>query len=218
MRHMSSRFEPGAGLPISGPAPVALSVRKRTIDVLVSAVALALLAPLLLLVAIAIKLETRGPIFFRQQRTGLGGEPFTILKFRSMHVHRAEGTLRQASKNDSRVTVVGAALRALSLDEFPQLFNVLRGDMSLVGPRPHALQHDATWARAIPCYADRFRARPGLTGLAQVRGHRGEVSSTADIRARVQADIGYIDEWSLALDLRIFIRTLPLIFADPRAY
>jgi putative colanic acid biosynthesis UDP-glucose lipid carrier transferase len=196
---------------------VAQNLSKRCLDILVAASALLLLAPLLLLVTLAIFVEDRGPVVFRQRRTGLGGEPFTILKFRSMRVLE-DADVRQATRSDDRITRVGAVIRALSIDELPQLINVLRGDMSLVGPRPHALQHDEIWGSAVPGYAARFRARPGLTGYAQVCGLRGEVRHAADIRERVEADNYYIDHWSPALEMSIILRTLPLLFSDPRAY
>jgi len=216
MNLMSSHFETlaDAGIRV---APVGRCIRKRCLDFAFSALLLLVLAPLFVLIAAAIKLESKGPVFFRQQRTGLGGAPFTILKFRSMRLHDDQQVV-QASRRDARITPVGALMRALSIDELPQLLNVLRGDMSLVGPRPHALAHDARWTVMVPEYRQRFRARPGLTGYAQVRGNRGEVFSTADITARVLDDNAYIEQWSLMLDFRIILNTVPLIFADPNAY
>lgn len=216
MNLMSSQFETlaNARTPV---ALVGLSARKRWLDFTFSALLLLLLAPLFVLIAAAIKLESEGPVFFRQQRTGLGGAPFTILKFRSMRLHEDQQVV-QASRRDARITRVGGFIRALSIDELPQLINVLRGDMSLVGPRPHALAHDARWTLVVPEYRQRFRARPGLTGYAQVRGNRGEVFSTADIAARVLDDNTYIEQWSLMLDFRIVLNTIPLVFADPNAY
>jgi len=216
MNLMSSHFETHADA--STPAAAAgLSIRKRCLDIAVAALMLLILAPLLVLVAVVIKIESEGPVFFRQERTGLGGRPFTILKFRSMRLHHDRHVV-QASRSDSRITRVGGIIRALSIDELPQLLNVLRGDMSLVGPRPHALAHDQRWSLLVPDYGQRFRARPGLTGLAQVRGHRGEIFSVDDIAARIGDDNAYIDRWSLALDIKIIFATVPLIFADPNAY
>jgi putative colanic acid biosynthesis UDP-glucose lipid carrier transferase len=126
--------------------------------------------------------------------------------------------LQQATRHDSRITRVGAVIRALSIDELPQLLNIVKGDMSLVGPRPHALGHDEVWARSVPGYASRFRARPGLTGYAQVQGLRGEVRELEQIAARVEADNHYVENWSLRFDLSIMLRTIPLLFNDPRAY
>lgn len=190
---------------------------KRAIDILGASVLLFIFTPVLLLIALAIRVEDGGPALFRQRRTGLHGAPFTILKFRSMSVAE-ELDVRQATRNDRRVTRVGAVLRQLSLDELPQLLNVLRGDMSLVGPRPHALQHDAAWSAEISGYTRRFRAKPGLTGYAQVSGLRGEARNIDQIVARVEADNYYIDNWSLRLELGILLRTAPLVFNDPRAY
>jgi putative colanic acid biosynthesis UDP-glucose lipid carrier transferase len=140
------------------------------------------------------------------------------MKFRSMRVLEDGADLEQATRNDRRITRVGAVIRALSIDELPQLVNVLKGDMSLVGPRPHAVGHDVRWAQSVPGYGRRFRTRPGLTGYAQICGLRGEVLHLAQIRDRVAADNHYIENWSLAFDLAIMLRTIPLLFADPRAY
>lgn len=213
---MSSHFETYTDAPTLA-ARVGRSIRKRCFDIAFAALMLLILAPLFVLVGVAIKIESNGPVFFRQQRTGLGGRPFTILKFRSMRVHR-DHHVAQATRSDARITRVGAIIRALSVDELPQLFNVLRGDMSIVGPRPHALAHDQRWALLVADYPQRFRARPGLTGLAQVRGHRGEIFSVDDIATRISDDNAYIDSWSLALDFKIVFATIPLIFADPNAY
>jgi putative colanic acid biosynthesis UDP-glucose lipid carrier transferase len=135
-----------------------------------------------------------------------------------MTVTEDSAQVRHATKNDDRVTDVGALLRKLSIDELPQLWNVVRGDMSIVGPRPHALAHDAYYGALIPTYASRFRARPGLTGYAQVNGFRGEIRDLRCMTDRVAADNSYIEVWSPSLDLLILLRTVPLIFRDPRAY
>jgi putative colanic acid biosynthesis UDP-glucose lipid carrier transferase len=199
-------------------ARVARSRIKRAGDLVLAWFALIFLAPFLGLVALAIWLEDRQPIFFRQQRTGLYGRTFRIYKFRTMTVAEDGARVRQATKGDQRITRVGAVLRALSLDELPQLLNVVRGDMSLVGPRPHALAHDEAWKDLVPGYGARFRTRPGLTGYAQVKGYRGEVRTRADIIGRIEADNYYIENWSIRLELSILLRTIPLIFHDPRAY
>lgn len=207
-----------------GPAdrrPSARLVRssaKRLMDVTVAGAALIALAPLMLLVAVAILIDDGGPVFFRQVRTGLGGRPFTIYKFRSMKVRRVTQDVRQATRGDPRLTRLGKLLRSLSIDELPQLFNILKGEMSLVGPRPHAIAHDEAWARMTRSYAGRFRARPGLTGYAQVTGLRGEILHADEVQARVDADNFYIDNWSLGLELSIMLRTVPLLFRDPNAY
>ena len=197
---------------------VATDPVKRLMDVTIAGFALLLFLPLLLVVMAVIRLESPGRAIFRQRRTGYRGRVFTILKFRTMTVTEDCGKVRQATKNDARVTAVGALLRKLSIDELPQLWNVLKGDMSIVGPRPHALAHDEYYGALIPTYAARFRARPGLTGYAQVNGFRGEVRDVRCMSDRVAADNSYIDNWSPALDLAILIKTVPLVFHDPRAY
>lgn len=200
------------------PCAVATSRRKRAFDVVGACAALLLFLPLLLTIAILVRLESRGPALFRQRRTGLGGEIFTVFKFRTMTVAEDGDTVRQATRDDARVTALGAVLRKFSLDELPQFINVLRGEMSLIGPRPHAVAHDETWSRIAPGYDLRFRARPGLTGYAAVCGFRGEVKELQAIVDRVEADNEYIDTWSFALDMKIAWRTIPLIFGDARAY
>src|SRR5437899_1393544 len=202
----------------SAPSAVAMHPLKRLFDILAAGFGLLLFLPLLVVVTLAIRIESRGGAIFRQRRTGYRGEVFAMFKFRAMTVTEDSGKIRQATKNDERVTEVGALLRKLSIDELPQLWNVLRGDMSIVGPRPHALAHDAYYGALIPTYAQRFRARPGLTGYAQVNGFRGEIRNARCMSDRVAADNSYIDEWSPALDLAILVRTVPLIFRDPRAY
>ena len=187
-------------------------------DFILSGLISIFISPLLLLVAIAIKLDSPGPVFFRQNRAGWGGKTFRIWKFRSMYVHQPESDkLMQAEKNDPRITRVGAFIRKTSLDELPQLFNVLMGDMSLVGPRPHAVQHDEEYSRRISDYFARHNIKPGITGLAQVRGLRGETKDTHQMAQRVEADIEYINNWSIWLDLAILIRTTTA-FAGKNAY
>jgi putative colanic acid biosynthesis UDP-glucose lipid carrier transferase len=200
------------------PSVVAIHPLKRLFDIFAAGFGLLVFLPLLLVVMLAIRLESPGQAIFRQRRTGYRGQVFTILKFRTMTVTEDCDKVRHATKNDERVTEVGALLRKLSIDELPQLWNVLKGDMSIVGPRPHALAHDEYYGALIPTYAARFRARPGLTGYAQVNGFRGEVHDARGMSDRVAADNSYIEEWSPALDLAILARTVPLIFRDPRAY
>jgi putative colanic acid biosynthesis UDP-glucose lipid carrier transferase len=184
-------------------------ILKSIEDKVLSSLILILISPLLLLVALAVKLDSPGPIFFRQNRAGWGGKPFKIWKFRSMHVHQ-EGSekLKQAEKNDSRITRVGAFIRKTSLDELPQLFNVLTGDMSLVGPRPHAMQHDEEYSQRIFDYFSRHHIKPGITGLAQVRGLRGETKDIDQMVRRIESDIEYINNWSLLLDIKIIFLTV----------
>lgn len=200
------------------PVDVARSFGKRAIDILGALVALWVFLPLLLCIAVAVRLESSGPVIFRQRRTGHQGRIFTIYKFRTMTVTEDCSNVKQATKGDARVTAVGAVLRKLSLDELPQFLNVLRGDMSLVGPRPHALAHDGHYGDLIPAYVDRFRAKPGLTGLAQVNGLRGEIQDIRCMRNRIAADNLYIDSWSLGLDIAILAKTAMVIFRDPQAY
>lgn len=180
---------------------------KRVFDVVGSTGLLLLLSPLLLLVSAAIKLESRGPVIFRQHRKGFNGRPFTIYKFRTMTVCENGASIRQAQANDSRVTPLGALLRSTSIDELPQLINVLRGEMSLVGPRPHAVAHDDEYSKLIANYAFRHHVKPGITGLAQVKGFRGETARLELMERRVDQDLWYINNWSMWLDLWILIRT-----------
>lgn len=191
----------------------------RALDVAFSVAALIVLAPVLLLISTLIALEGGGPVLFKQQRYGRGGRPFTMFKFRTMKVMedgRAE--LRQATRNDPRITAVGAILRRTSLDELPQLLNILRGDMSLVGPRPHPMALDHQFAARAPFYAARFRVRPGLTGLAQVRGYRGEIHEDEDLKGRIRNDLAYVRRRSLGLYLLILAQTALVVFFQKEAY
>jgi len=196
----------------------ATSKTKRLIDVVLSLVAITFFLPLFAMVAIAIKLDSRGSVIFKQRRSGLYGEQFQIFKFRTMTVCEDGAEIVHARKQDSRVTKVGAFLRSTSIDELPQLFNVLKGDMSLIGPRPHALAHDRHYGGLIHHYRWRYRVKPGLTGLAQIRGLRGEVHNPDWMRQRISADCEYVENWSLMLDLAIIGKTIPLLFNDSTAY
>lgn len=191
---------------------------KRLIDIVGSLFGLIFLLPLFVLVATLICLESRGGPIFRQRRTGYGGAPFVIYKFRTMSVMEDGEAVVQAVRGDSRVTAFGSFLRRSSIDELPQLFNVLKGEMSLVGPRPHAVAHDELYGKAIVGYNARFRAKPGLTGLAQVSGYRGGTEDIALMVARVSRDVEYIRHWSVWLDLKILVRTLWMGPFDPSAY
>jgi putative colanic acid biosynthesis UDP-glucose lipid carrier transferase len=188
---------------------------KRVLDIAAAGTLLVLAAPVMAVVAIAIRMDSDGPIVFRQARLGLGGRPFSILKFRTMNVIEDGDAVIQATHNDKRVTGVGAFLRAASLDELPQLFNVLKGEMSLVGPRPHATAHDALYTTLIPNYELRQRAKPGITGWAQVNGYRGGTPTLDLMQRRVDLDAWYVANASLALDLNILLRT-PLEILRPR--
>ncbi len=182
--------------------------RKRLFDLAVAAVALIVLTPLLIIVALLIKLESDGPVFFVQRRYGFNQQPFRIIKFRTMRTLDDGPVIAQATRNDPRLTRVGRFLRRWNIDEVPQLFNVLTGDMSLVGPRPHALSHDREYERRIALYARRHNVKPGITGWAQIHGYRGEIDSEETMRKRVEHDLYYIDNWSLWLDLKILFRTV----------
>ena len=198
-------------------APVGRSFVKRAFDLAMASALLVFFAPIMLVVAILVRTTSKGPALFKQRRTGLNGRVFHIYKFRTMTVME-DGHLLPASKEDKRVTKVGAILRRSSLDELPQLFNVVRGEMSLVGPRPHAISHDELYVTLLPTYAERFRARPGLTGLAQVTGFRGEMKTIDCLKGRVEADLRYISSWSLLTDIKVLFATAVLIWKDEQAY
>ena len=182
--------------------------QKRVFDMTLAAGGLIALAPLFLVVALAILLESGQPVFFRQRRYGFNQHEFRIIKFRTMMTLDDGDVVRQATRNDARVTRVGRILRKWNIDELPQLFNVLKGDMSLVGPRPHALSHNREYERKIALYARRHNVLPGITGWAQVNGFRGETDTDEKMRARVEYDLFYIDNWSVWLDLRILLKTV----------
>jgi putative colanic acid biosynthesis UDP-glucose lipid carrier transferase len=188
---------------------------KRAIDILGSLAGLVVLSPILVAVGVAIKVETPGPALFRQKRTGHGGAPFVILKFRTMRVMESEVVAPHGQDPESRVTRLGLLLRYTSFDEIPQLLNVLHGEMSLVGPRPHALEHDRYYGARIPAYGLRFRAKPGLTGLAQVSGLRGPTPDIALMAARIERDLEYIDRWSPMSDIDILMRTISMLMFRP---
>lgn len=198
-----------------GQLSLASRIKKRIVDILVSALALIVLAPLLLIVAIAIRLDSPGPVLFRQLRVGYGNRPFEIFKFRSLrHEETDRDGNRSVSQGDSRVTRVGAFIRRTSIDELPQLFNVLVGDMSLVGPRPHALGSRAgqkLFWEIDPNYWQRHALKPGITGLAQVRGYRGETQAQEDLTKRLGSDIEYLEGWTLWRDFRIMIATMRVL-------
>ena len=201
----------------SASSPFALSRRagapsvldgKDILDRGLASLGLVSLLPLLLLIALAVCLDSKGPALFRQTRTGRNGKPFRIYKFRTMTVQENGPVVQQARRGDTRLTRIGRILRQTSLDELPQLLNVIWGEMSLVGPRPHALAHDEHYGREIPDYVGRFAVKPGLTGWAQVNGSRGETPTVADMQRRVELDLWYIQNRTLALDLTILARTV----------
>ena len=212
-------------LPLVKPWEVRLSMLnpigmfyKRCFDIVFSLVACVAIALFIPIIALIIKLQSRGPIFFVQDRTGKYGRTFRCLKFRTMRTN-GECNIRQCTKHDPRVFPFGRFLRRTNLDELPQFFNVLMGDMSIVGPRPHMLYHTDYYSKLIPHYMNRHFVRPGITGWAQVTGFRGETSELWQMEERVRRDMWYIDHWSLRLDLRIVFMTVKTIFVhDEMAY
>ena len=213
----------------ASPQPLALEVQraplspaerlaKRTMDVVMASLALGLLLPVMALTAIAIKLDGPGPIIFRQRRKGFSGKEFVMLKFRTMTVQEDGAAVSQAARNDPRVTPIGRVLRSASIDELPQLVNVLGGDMSLIGPRPHALAHDNQFQDMVSDYAFRHHVKPGLTGWAQCNGSRGATPSVKEIEQRVKLDLWYINNWSLLLDFQILLKTFFEVLRKRNAY
>ena len=188
---------------------------KAVEDKVLAILALIVLSPILLITAILIKIDSPGPVFFRQSRTGWNGKEFFIWKFRSMKIHQeADGEVTQATRDDSRITRVGRFIRKTSIDELPQLFNVLSGKMSMVGPRPHAIEHNTDYDKRIRAYMTRHRIKPGITGLAQVNGYRGETDTLEKMKKRVEYDMQYINNWSFWLDIEILLKTIPALLRD----
>jgi putative colanic acid biosynthesis UDP-glucose lipid carrier transferase len=193
-------------------------VAKRLTDLVLSIVILFLLLPLLAVIAVLVKFSSSGPVIFKQRRYGLDGREIAVYKFRTMNVVEDGAHIRQVSKSDDRVTRIGAILRRTSLDELPQLINVLQGRMSLVGPRPHAVAHNEQYRKLIKGYMVRHKVLPGITGLAQVSGCRGETTELNEMEARVHFDLDYLRHWSPMLDIKIILRTIWVIFRDGKAY
>jgi putative colanic acid biosynthesis UDP-glucose lipid carrier transferase len=191
---------------------------KRATDIVFSSLLLVCVLPLMLVIAAAIKLTSPGPAMFKQRRYGLDGEEIMVHKFRTMTVTENGRRIKQATRDDPRVTAVGRFLRRTSLDELPQLLNVLSGSMSLVGPRPHAVAHNEQYRRLISGYMMRHKVAPGITGLAQVNGCRGETATLEDMKRRVAYDLEYLRNWSWLLDVKILVKTVGLLFRDERAY
>ncbi|WP_445216148.1 undecaprenyl-phosphate glucose phosphotransferase [Bradyrhizobium sp. Pa8] len=218
-RNLTFAWQPNFAIEIKrGPLSRVEQFLKRGFDVVGALVLLLLLWPPLLIAAIAIKLDSAGPVLFRQRRNGFNVRPFRILKFRTMTVAEDADKVVQATRFDRRVTRVGRHLRRLSVDELPQLFNVLKGDMSLVGPRPHALVHDIQYGEVLSDYAFRHHVKPGITGWAQVNGFRGETRQLEQMQRRVELDLWYINNWSLLLDLKILFRTSIEVASARNAY
>ncbi|HEX4779789.1 MAG TPA: undecaprenyl-phosphate glucose phosphotransferase [Usitatibacter sp.] len=191
---------------------------KRASDIVLGSLILVLIAPLLAAIAAGVKLSSPGPVLFRQRRYGLDGREIVVYKFRSMTVTEDGAVVRQATKNDARVTPFGAFIRRTSLDELPQFINVLQGRMSIVGPRPHAVAHNEQYRRLIKSYMIRHKVRPGITGWAQVNGLRGETDTVEKMKARIEYDLDYLRRWSLKLDLHIIWRTLFVVLKKQNAY
>jgi Undecaprenyl-phosphate glucose phosphotransferase len=203
----------------ASPLPPKALVQKDLFDRLFALVALVAISPILLGCAIAVKLSSRGPVFFKQRRKGADGRVFTIYKFRTMRLHEQKpGVLQQATRGDPRITAVGAFLRRTSLDELPQFINVLRGEMSVVGPRPHALEHDDLYQNIVSGYIHRYRIKPGITGWAQINGYRGETDRLEKMEGRVAHDLYYLRNWSFWLDVKIILATIFKGLHHPNAY
>jgi putative colanic acid biosynthesis UDP-glucose lipid carrier transferase len=193
-------------------------IAKRLTDVGFSLLILMMLLPLLVVIAILVKASSPGPIIFKQRRYGLDGREIGVYKFRTMRVTEDGTQIKQASKFDSRITRIGAVLRRSSMDELPQLINVLQGRMSLVGPRPHAVAHNEEYRKLIKGYMVRHKVLPGITGLAQVNGCRGETSQLEQMQARVDFDLDYLRHWTPMLDIKILLLTVIRVFRDDKAY
>ncbi|WP_280152725.1 undecaprenyl-phosphate glucose phosphotransferase [Piscinibacter sp. XHJ-5] len=219
---IQGRLQDMNGVPVVGicetPFTGTNELVKRVSDIVIASLIIVLISPVLLALAIGVKLSSPGPVIFKQKRNGLDGEEITVWKFRSMTAQDNGPVVRQATKNDPRVTRFGAFLRRTSLDELPQFFNVLQGRMSIVGPRPHAVAHNEEYRRIIKAYMVRHKVKPGITGWAQVNGHRGETDTIEKMQARVEYDLEYLRNWSLGLDLQIIVRTIRLVFFDRNAY
>ena len=211
LQMLSNRTADFLGLPtVDLNRPISDGLRgsvKHLLDKLFAAMVLLLMSPLFMLIALAIKVSSPGTVFFKQARLGLNGKPFMVYKFRTMKAHQQDSNVIQATKNDPRITAVGQLLRRTSVDELPQFINVLLGEMSVVGPRPHALSHNAMYEEILELYMARHRVRPGITGWAQIHGLRGEIDSVDKMEKRVQFDLYYIQNWSLLMDMRILVWT-----------
>jgi len=219
---IQGRLQDMNGVPVVGicetPFTGTNELVKRLSDIVLATVILIVISPLLLAIAIGVKLSSSGPVIFRQRRNGLDGGEIVVYKFRSMISQDNGPVVRQATKRDPRITPFGAFLRRTSLDELPQFINVLQGRMSIVGPRPHAVAHNEEYRRLIKAYMVRHKVKPGITGWAQVNGHRGETDTIEKMQARVEYDLEYLRNWSLGLDLQIIVRTIRLVFFDRHAY
>jgi putative colanic acid biosynthesis UDP-glucose lipid carrier transferase len=218
---IQSRVDTIAGIPViavcESPFRGFNALAKRASDLLLAGIGLLLAAPAWLIIAVGIKLDSPGPVLFRQRRYGADGREIIVYKFRTMTCLEDGVVVTQASREDARITRLGRWLRQYSLDELPQLLNVLQGRMSMVGPRPHAVAHNELYRKLIPGYMLRHKVKPGITGLAQVRGLRG-ATDTEQMRARIRCDLEYLREWSPLLDLQILLRTVGVVLRRENAY
>lgn len=218
------QYEEFAGMPVlcayETPFIGLARVFKRVFDVVLASIILVLLSPVMLCIAIGVKLSSPGPVIFRQKRYGVGGQDITVSKFRSMRNDPLpdNGEVKQATVGDARVTPFGRFLRKTSLDELPQFLNVLEGSMSIVGPRPHAVQHNELYRRQVKGYMLRHKVKPGITGWAQINGFRGETDTLEKMQRRIECDLYYMRNWSLSLDFKIVVRTVLVVFKDRNAY
>ncbi len=219
---IQGRLQDMNGVPVVGlcetPFTGTNQLVKRASDLVLSSIILVLISPLLLAIGIGVKLSSPGPAIFKQRRNGLDGEEIVVYKFRSMRALDDGAVVHQATKDDPRITPFGAFLRRSSLDELPQFINVLQGRMSIVGPRPHAVAHNEQYRQLIKAYMVRHKVKPGITGWAQIHGHRGETDTIDKMQARVEYDLEYLRNWTLGLDLQIIARTIKLVFFDRNAY
>ena len=219
---IQGRLQDRNGVPVVGicetPFTGTNQLVKRVSDLVLASLILVLITPLLLVLGLGVKLSSPGPVIFRQRRNGLDGGEIIVYKFRSMRAQDNGSVVPQAVKNDPRITPFGAFIRRTSLDELPQFINVLQGRMSIVGPRPHAVAHNEQYRQLIKAYMVRHKVKPGITGWAQVNGHRGETDTIEKMQARVEYDLEYLRNWSLGLDLQIIARTIKLVFFDRNAY
>ena len=219
---IQGRLEDMGGIPVVGlmvaPFTGINGVVKRISDIVLATLILILISPILVALAIGVKLSSPGPVIFRQRRTGLDGEIIEVFKFRSMRTTDDGAVVVQATRGDPRITRFGAIIRRTSLDELPQFVNVLQGRMSIVGPRPHAVAHNEQYRRLVKAYMARHKVKPGITGWAQVNGLRGETETLEKMAARIEYDLEYLRNWSLGLDLLIIARTVKLVFFDRDAF
>jgi putative colanic acid biosynthesis UDP-glucose lipid carrier transferase len=219
---IQGRIDSVRGMPVVGVCDSPFSgvngLIKRTSDIVLSLAILALISPLLLLLALLVRLSSPGPVIFKQRRYGLDGDEIVVYKFRTMRVTEDGAEITQCAKGDPRVTPLGAFMRGTSLDELPQFVNVLQGRMSIVGPRPHAVAHNEMYRKLIKGYMLRHKVKPGITGWAQVNGLRGETESLDKMKARIEYDLAYLRNWSLGLDLLIMAKTIWVVLRGGNAH